>query len=333
VKESSSILTFLKNIIRKICSFLKKTLSKEVLTFLIFLLISCFFWVLQSLQEVSEMEMEIPISYSEIPPYISITNKLPEIIKVSLRDKGSNLYYSYRHRKELTVNIDLMKWYHKESVVKIPGSTFDTYLRNRLKPTTQLLRLKPDTIPVYFVEKSSKKVPVHLNSILSLLPQHIFSDLPIINPSVIEVFAPASVLEHLDRVETEMLELKNLDDSIAVILNLKPIEGVRFSTEKVKVRLDIEEFTEKSMMISVTGINFPDGEVLLSFPLSVKVTFFVGISAYSRISPNDFQISVDYTHLMQSDKKAQNVVLVKSPENVRNVRIQPETVDCLIEKN
>ena len=277
--------------------------------------------------------MEIPISYSEIPPYISITNKLPEIIKVSLRDKGSNLYYSYRHRKELTVNIDLMKWYHKESVVKIPGSTFDTYLRNRLKPTTQLLRLKPDTIPVYFVEKSSKKVPVHLNSILSLLPQHIFSDLPIINPSVIEVFAPASVLKHLDRVETEMLELKNLDDSIAVILNLKPIEGVRFSTEKVKVRLDIEEFTEKSMMISVTGINFPDGEVLLSFPLSVKVTFFVGISAYSRISPNDFQISVDYTHLMQSDKKAQNVVLVKSPENVRNVRIQPETVDCLIEKN
>jgi len=308
-------------------------LSKEVLIFLIFLLISCFFWVLQSLQEVSEMEMEIPISYSEIPPYISVTNKLPETIKVSLRDKGSNLYYSYRHRKELTVNIDLMKWYHKESVVNIPGSTFDTFLRNHLKPTTQLLRLKPDAIPVYFVEKSSKKVPVHLNSRLFLSPQHILSDLPVIVPSVIEVFAPASVLEHLDRVETETLELKNLKDSIAVILNLKPVEGVQFSTDKVKVRVDVEEFTEKSMMIPVTGTNFPDGEVLLSFPSSVKVTFFVGLSAYSRISPRDFQIAVDHAYLVRSDKKAQNVVLVKSPENIRNVRIQPETVDCLIEKN
>ncbi|MDD4920921.1 MAG: hypothetical protein PHS30_00425, partial [Bacteroidales bacterium] len=83
MKESSSILTFLKHIIRKIRRFFQNSLSKEVMIFLIFLLISSFFWVLQSLQEVSEVEMDIPISYSEVPVHISVTNKLPKTVKVT----------------------------------------------------------------------------------------------------------------------------------------------------------------------------------------------------------------------------------------------------------
>jgi hypothetical protein len=70
----------------------------------------------------------------------------------------------------------------------------------------------------------------------------------------------------------------------------------------------------------------------LSFPSSVKVTFFVGLSAYSKISEKDFAISVDRASLMRSEKISQKVVLTKRPVNVCNIRIQPETVDCLIEK-
>ena len=332
MEESSSILTFLKKIIRKIRTFFKKSLSKEVLIFLIFIFISCFFWVLQSLQEISEIEMKIPVSYSEMPAHISITNELPKAIKITLRDKGSNLYYYYRHRKELTLHVDLLEWYRKDGVAKIPLSSFDSSLRNRLMSTTQLLNEQPNAIVVYFVEKASKTVPVHLNSRLTLSLQHMLSDAPILYPSKINMYAPFSVLEKLSKVETELLEMENIGDSTIVSLKLVPIEGVHFSTNTVQVRLNIEEFTEKSLMIPVTGLNFPSGEDLLSFPSNVKVTFFVGLSAYYKVSEKDFTIAVDRANLMHSEKISQKVMLTKSPLHIRNLRIQPETVDCLIEK-
>jgi len=332
VNESSSILTFLKHIIRKTGAFFKKSLSKEVLVFLIFFLISCFFWVLQSLQEVSEVEMKIPVSYSEIPDQISITNKLPKTITITLRDKGTNLYDYYRHRKDLTIPIDLLKWYRKDGISRIPTSTFESLLRNKLRSTTQLLRIEPDSIAVYFVEKAKKEVPVHLNSRLTLSVQHLLTDNPTVYPPRIKVYAPATVLKNLNSVETELLELEDMGDSTIVSIKLVPINGVRFSTNTVEVHLHVEEFTEQSLMIPVTGLNFPVGEELLSFPSNVKITFFVGLSNYAKISLKDFQISVDRSNLMLSDKSAQKVILVKSPKTVRNIRLQPETVDCLIEK-
>ena len=332
MKESSIILTFLKKIIRKIHTFFRKSLNKELLIFLIFLLISCFFWVLQSLQEIGEVELEIPISYSEVPANISITNKLPRTVKVTLRDKGTNLYYYYRHRKELTLQLNLMNWYRKDGVAKIPASSFDTYFRNHLISTTQLIRIYPGTILVYFVEKASKVVPVHLNSSVTLSAQHILSKEPVLSPAEIIAYAPAEILSKLKQVETELLKLDEISDSIIINLKLKPIDGVRFSTQSIQVKLTVEEFTEQSLMIPVTGLNFSQGEELLSFPPSVKVTFFVGLSSYKKISEKDFVISVDRANLIHSEKKSQKVILTQSPAIVHNLRIQPETVECLIEK-
>ena len=332
MKESSSILTFLKKIIRKIRAFFKKSLSKEVSIFLIFLLISCFFWVLQSLQDVSEIEISIPVSYNEVPAHISITNELPKTIHVTLRDKGTNLYYYYRHRKDMIIHVDLLDWYRKDGIVTIPASSFDSVVRSHLMSTTQLLSINPAKISVYFAEKATRTVPVHLNSRITLSQQYMLIDNPIVEPSSVSLYAPSSVLENVKKVETELLELESINKSIIATVKLLPIDGVVFSTKTVKVRLNVEEFTEGSLTIPVTGVNFPAGENLLSFPSSVKVTFFVALSAYSKVSAKDFTIAVDRANLLKSEKISQKVALTKSPQNVRNLRIYPENVDCLIEK-
>jgi len=326
------ILTFLKKTIRKIRIFFRRSLSKELLIFLIFLLISCFFWVLQSLQDVSEVEIEIPVSYTKVPDNIYITNKLPKTLKITLRDKGTNLYYTYRHRKEMTIRVNLMNWYRKDRIAHIPSSSFDAFLRNRMSSTTQLLRISPDTIAIYFVEKAVKTVPVQLKSRLSLSSQHFFSKAPALYPSIINIYAPADVLSNIHLVETDLLELEDLKDSMDVTVGLKPIEGVRFSTKSIQVKLNVEEFTEETLTIPVTGLNFPSGQYLLSFPPTVKVTFFVGLSSYKKIKDTDFEITVDHTDLMKSEKRSQKVKVTKNPSTIRNIRIQPEFVDCLIEK-
>jgi hypothetical protein len=332
VEESSTMWKFLKPLIRNVRTFWKKPFTREVRIFLIFLFISCFFWVLQSLQEVREVDILVPVTYSNTPLNVSITNPLPKTLTVTLRDKGTLLYYYYRHRKELALHVNVMNWYRKDDIGKVPSSIFEAWLRNKLQPSTQLLRVAPDTISIYFAEKSSKDVPVHLNSAITLGPQRLFSDTPRVQPSMVRLFAPASVLKHIRYVETEALILKKLNDSTLASIKLKPMEGVRFSASNVKVRLCVEEFTEQHFDIPVNGLHFPEGEVLLSFPPKVRVTFFVGLSAYKTTRPDQFELGVEYVRLLKSEKNVQSVLVVKTPANIQNLRIQPKNVECLIEK-
>jgi len=284
------------------------------------------------MQEVREADVMVPVMYSNLPLDVSVTNPLPQTLKVTLRDKGINLYYYYRHRKDLTIHVDVMTWYRKNDIGRIPSSTFEAGLRNRLMSSTQLFRINPDTILLYFAAKASKEVPVHLNSILSLGGQRIFSDTLRIYPSTVRLFAPANVLAHIKQVETKQLVLRGLKDSLWTSVELSPIEGVRYSVSKVKVKLCVEEFTEQHFDLPVMGVHFPVGEELLAFPPKVKVTFFVGLSAYASVTPDQFEMGVEYAHLLQSEKSKQPVVVVRAPANIQNLRIQPESVECLIEK-
>jgi len=118
-----------------------------------------------------------------------------------------------------------------------------------------------------------------------------------------------------------------------VTVGLKPIKGARYSVNTVEVRLCVEEFTERTFTIPVEGVNFPSGHTLLSFPPTVNVRFFLGLSVYKKIKASDFQVVVDYKDLLASKNNVCKVRLVKRPEVVQNVRIQPQSVECLSEKN
>lgn len=332
MRNFSVIWTFLKLKIRKITTLIKKIFSKEVVIFLIFLLISIFFWVLQSLQSVTDFELTVPITYSKIPDSLVISSGLPDEFKVTLRDRGTLMYYYYKHLKDLSLHIDPMEWYRGEGVNKIPSGTLETRIRYKLRSSTQLLSINPDTISILFVEKAVKRVPVSLRQNVRLAPQFMMIGNPVITPSSIIVYASQGRLNKIDSIDTDLLEIMELSDTATYKINLKPVKGVRFSQNSVKVSFQVEEFTERSIMVPVKGYGFPLDEDLLSFPSKVRLSFFVGLSKYSEVNENDFQVSVFYDKLIESKDKMQKLVVTKFPAWVQNIRVQPEEVDCLIER-
>jgi len=333
VEDSQRKPGFLQPMNKKIRALFKHPFTREFRIFLIFLAISGFFWFLQSLQEVREVEMRIPVIYSELPPRISITNELPSYIFVTIRDKGTLLYYYYRHRKGLTIRLNILDYYHKEDIGKIPSSAIESILREKLMSSTQLIRIAPDFIPVFFAPKKAKSIPVRLVSNLNFASQHLLADTPFIHPATVEVFAPASILRNIRFVETEVLHIDELNDTTLVTVALKPIKGARYSVNTVEVRLCVEEFTERNFSIPVEGLNFPSGHSLLSFPPTVNVRFFLGLSVYNKIKASDFKVAVDYKDFLATKNNVCKVRLAKRPEVIQNIRIQPESVECLSEKN
>lgn len=324
---------FLQPLFKKIRTAYKHPLNKEVRIFLVFFFLSLLFWWLQSLQEVREVDLRVPIEYSELTTTVSITNDLPKYLTVTLSDKGTNLYYYYRHRKDLTLHLNLMNYYSKQDIGKISISELESQLRRKVMSTTQVLRIAPESIELYFAMKKAKELPIKLNSKLSFAMQHQLADAPDIFPSTVKVFAPESIINTLQYIETETLRLNDLKDSTQVTLALKAIPGVRFETKEVKVTISVEEYTERTFTIPIVAQGFPEGSSLLAFPSKVNVTFFVGLTSYSKLRPNNFEAVVNYKDFMNSSSNQCAVRLIKQPSAIQNVRIQPNTVECLVEKN
>ncbi len=83
----------------EIKGFLLRILNKEFLIFMCFLVISFTFWFLSTLNDTYEKEVMVPIVLTDVPQDIVITEPLPDSMRVTLRDKGLNLfkYPSYRN--------------------------------------------------------------------------------------------------------------------------------------------------------------------------------------------------------------------------------------------
>lgn len=320
------------NFQKKIKDYLVRLNEREFTIFILFFIVAFGWWFLRNGQIIHNTELSIPIHYKELPSNITITNQLPSSLQVILKDKGRDLYKYRIHRSRLMLEIDLSAWKTPKGISFIPTDFYKDILSKKLNAGTQILRINPDSIPVYFVEKEKKILPVHLRSNIRLAPQRIMTKEPLLSQQTISVLAPTAILDSLSYIETELLELTDLNDSMIVKVALKPIHGVQFEQDHIDVILPVERYTEAYLEIPVSGIHFPEDMQLMSFPGKVNVSFLVSESDYSHIKPEDFQVGIDYNDIIHSTNDLFTLQLLQAPKNVRRVLLQPEKVECLIKR-
>lgn len=317
---------------RKTCPSLFTIANKELYVFLIFLGLSVLFWFLQSTQSISQTEISIPLKYKALPENIVINGELPPTLKFTITDKGSHLYTYTINRRRLALDIDLMQWSQEEGISRVPIKHLEQTLFAKLKPSAQILRIKPDSLIVRYEAKEQKDLPIKLNAQLDFSQQYMLIKEPSVQPASITVFAAASILDTLSTLETEPLVLSELKDSITLSVKLKKIAGVHYSQSSVKVHLPVEGFTEVHYDLPVLGQDFPSNMFLRSFPSKVTLSFLVNKSNYQLLTADDFKLGIHYKDIVDSKEDLLPVRLIKVPEYVQRLSLHPEKVECLIEK-
>lgn len=79
--------------------------GKEVLLFLLFLLISYVFWLLLTLNNEMQEDLDVPVVVTDVPDSVTLISDIPPVIKVSVRDKGSVLMrYKWGSSKVMKIN-------------------------------------------------------------------------------------------------------------------------------------------------------------------------------------------------------------------------------------
>ncbi|MDD3161247.1 MAG: YbbR-like domain-containing protein [Bacteroidales bacterium] len=317
----------------KVRNFFGSRSFKELLTFLVFLVLSFILWFIQKSKESYEATFEVPISYVNLPETYLLSSKPPLYFHVRVEDQGLQLL-ALASKNFAPIEIDLSKEEMDGSGVHtIFSGKYEDIIRRRFKSTTKLLSVGPDNLVLNYAIEKEKKLPVTVNVEVQLESQFCLNGTITALPATVKAYGSQQALDTLKDVSTIYFLKEQVKDSLTFKAPLQAPDGIRFVPDFVDVTIPVEAFTETFFELPVTGVNFPKRQRLVTFPPKVRVTYCVVLSKYSKVKESDFTLAIDYTKLMGEHRESiQKIDLLSAPDYIFNVRINPEEAECLVEE-
>lgn len=306
-------------------------ISKDVLSFLAFLLLAFAFWFINMLDKERTTELSIPLRYSGMPQQFDITKSNVKFIKIVVKDKGLNLF-AYSDKKLQSLTINLNRNFNQRGKIIFNNDEIRTRLLKYLLPTTSILNVYPDSLVLIYERLATKELPIKLNANIQTAQQYILSDNILLEPSTVVVYGPQRLISKLNEIKTESIELLDLDKDVQLIVKLSKPHGVRLSSDDVKVSVFAEMFTEKEMLFPVQVINCPSDLIVRTFPAQVKVKFNVGLTHYKKVSVNDVKLIINYNDIIKNISGKHKIQLETKAGYLSNVRIENDEVEYIIER-
>lgn len=328
--KRKDIINYLK-ISRIIRSFLLMKVNRDFLIFLFFIFVASLFWLLQTLNDVYEAEVAIPVKVTNVPKNALITSEIPSDLKVVLRDKGTILINYFLGKTISPVEINFMDLYNVKNKVEISTERFNKIITYQLNQSTKLLSIKPEKFDFIYTLGKSKKIPVQIKGDITPKRSYYISNI-VYNPDSVSVYAPSQILDKINVAYTTPIYMENIGETKNIEVDLAKVNGAKFIPAKVKLRLAVDIYSEKSLDVPIQGLNFPVGKTLRTFPSKVKVNFQIGLKNFKNVTPDDFFICVNYEDLANSKDDKCTIVLKSYPSFVKHITLNPTKVDYLIEE-
>ena len=316
----------------------KVKFKKELLIYLFFLIISVVLWYLIALSKDYTTTINYPVTYENFPKGKVLVSDLPEKLNLQVKGFGFTILkhkiFSFFYTISLPINkfrLDIVRKDNQYDYFLLTRYAKD-WIGNQLGTEIQVIEIKPDTLLFKFTDVIDKKVAVKPLLNLEFGKQYLSFDNIKVQPDSIVVSGPEVMIDTLSYVYTKELKLKNLKDSVVKDLELMPLKKFIFQTEKVKVTVPVEKYTEKALNIPIEADNVPEDYDVKTFPGVIKLSCWVGISNYDKLAPYMFRATVDYNTLSTNPQSKLKITLVKYPHNIQNIRFYPKSVDYIIEK-
>lgn len=307
------------------------TANKQFLIFLFFLAISGGFWLVMTLNETYETDVEIPVRLVNVPENVVVTSDETDTIKATLRDKGY-MIASYLYGTGIkTLKIGFKNYAKSTGTVTISASELQGLLSSQLTSTTKVIGFKPSKVVFYYNYGQSKKVPVRWSG--RVIPEHLYFISNVnYTPDSISVYASKEKLDSIHYVQTEDLNYVGFRDTLSIKCNLKKMRGVKFIPDNIGVTFYTDVLTEESINdVPIVCINMPEGKTLRTFPSKVSVSFVAGATLIRKLRPEDFVVVADYRDIEQNPSDKCKLYLRKVPHGVSRAVLIQKQVDYLIE--
>ena len=328
-KQGQQQSTFL----RKVNIFIGRTSRKEVLTFLLFVLVSGFFWIVQTSREETASEFMVTLKIENQPQGMVFTTHIPNELKVTITDINSRLLNYSVNDRLTSLSVDFDRYADAIGNFRISAAELQSLLREKLFSSTKITAVSPSLIDARFAVTEGRKFPVLVKGPYIPAENYRMRKL-IIQPDSVIINAPNAVLDTLQCVYTVASPHYNLRDTIIETLALDLSLGVKATPAEVKVTVPVTQYVEKVFdNIVVKTQDLPKNKRLLIFPYAVRLSCLVDFHQYRDLTEDDFDVFVSYDSIANADGHHLPIVIRYKDSNtqITNIQTHPQTVEYILE--
>jgi hypothetical protein len=301
--------------------------NRKALAFSLCLFIATSAWIANALTGIYETVYVIPLSYQNQPFSTRLEGDLPQNGRFHYQGTGWELLGLYLSTFPDSIVVDLGgDKSGKAKTIKIRSLS----LVSQLPASPLPYKIEPEWISPGLVNESSKKIPVIPLLKINYKNRFDATGLPKLYPDSVRISGPPQALKGIASIKTFPIQMADVFSDVSTMVELEKQlpAGVFASHNQVKVFVPVSEFTESSLLVDV---NQPSGskEKIKIIPSKVKITFRSQLELVGSFQPNQFKAEIQLKQL--GENRPLMVSIVKQPEGVKSLRIDPPTVEYLIE--
>lgn len=315
---------------RKFKEDLRTTTGRNVLTFLVFLLISTIFWFLMALNDEIQEDYKVPLRLEGFPQNVTVISGIVPTVNVTIKDKGSALAkFAWGSKPVLKLRYDEFSR-PRDNHLLLSEAQLNSALRGIFGTSASIVAVRPDSLHLYYTTNPGIPVKVIVDADITTLPQYEAFGSPKISEDSVMLYSNLKERLQIKELATAPISLSQLSDTTTVEVNILVPEGMKAVPSKVKVTFPIEPLVTKTRKLKIEPVNLPDGLRLIPFPAIVEATYLLPKSTYSE-GNSTLRATVDYNDVIPGGQTIP-VKLTGVPPYYQNARLVTPEVEFLIEQ-
>jgi len=304
---------------------------RRISLFILCLLMAVGAWLFFALSNRYVYKVDTLVRFVDLPENRAFHPLQSDTISLQVEGTGWQLLFSKLRINPQSVDIKLKEL---QSQAFIELSNQIQMINNQVGSTQKVVYIHPDTLYFDFSSSTVKKIPVILKQDIQFKAQFGIADSVQINPQFITITGPVKELANINSWETEQLSLKGVSESLNMKIKLKRPDKANITIHPgiVDLGINIDEFTEKVIEIPVKILNNKEFRNVKLLPDKVSVTILSPLGKYQETDKSDFEMLVDLNNWKLKGYTQLPVRIIRIPEFSQLVKIEPQTLDFIIEK-
>ena len=300
--------------------------------FLFFLLLSSLFWFLTKFSKEYTASVDSIITYSNLPANTVLSANNDASLSFDLNANGFEFLFLKFKKPIIQINID--KYFEEgNNNVIISDEELTRIITSQLKSNLLVKNVSKKELIIQLNEIISKRVKIIPQLDISFQDGFKAINDVKITPDSIQISGPEELLNTIDSINTKLIKIADINSSVSEVIELEPYdnESVIVRKEKIDLQIQVDEFTQKSLILPIKLINNSLENTVKIIPEVSNITFDVSVSNFNLITENDFQLVCDYSEKREED----NIImlkLIKQPSSIYNVELESKKVNFLIFK-
>lgn len=309
--------------------FLSSSKGRDILLYLVFVIISFAFWAILSLNNLIQDNYKVMFRITGIPQGVTMINDYPREFNVTVKNNGYVLLkYMIGDNPEITV--DFKEYANGNGQLLISRQEMEDMLVAEFGSGTSIVSFSPESLSIKYTSLPGKKVPVEIYGDYVANFQYVVNGEIVAIPDSVTIYSDAGNLSAINKVRTEKIISRNLTDSLYVKIAIQNIKDVRAVPDSVDVMIPVEPLVTKRSSIPVIVKNLPENVSVVVFPSSVQVSYLLPMSLYNDRLDDKFEASVDYGDIQGNNAKLP-VRIEIAPEIYQNIQLETDSVEYVIE--